>query len=188
MELSKPYNIDNQRLRIIYMVVVFLYWAALYFYVPTLSVYAESKANNLSLVGIMLSMYGLWQAVTRFPLGLLADWVGRRKPFILIGFFLAGLGAVMMGVSPVIGGLIAGRALTGFAASVWVLLVVSFSSLFPPEEAVRASAMLSAVSAISRMIVTSSTGALNDIAGYPLAFFMAGGMAFLAIFVMLFIK
>ena len=90
-----------------------------------------------------------------------------------------------MGVSPGIGGLIAGRALTGFAASVWVLLVVAFSSLFPPEEAVRAAAILPAVNAVSRMLVTASTGALNDIGGYPLAFFFAAGTACLAIMVML---
>jgi MFS family permease len=136
----------------------------------------------------MLAMYGLWQAVARFPLGLIADWIGRRKPFILVGFALAGFGAALMGVSPGIGGLIVGRALTGFAASVWVLLVVSFSSLFPPDEAVRASALLSGVNAIARMIVTSSTGALNDFGGYPLAFFMAAGTAFLAVLVMLLVR
>jgi MFS family permease len=179
---------QNRRLIPIYLIVVFLYWGALYFYVPTLSVYAESKVSDLSLVGVMLSMYGLWQALARFPLGLIADWKGRRKPFILAGFALAGLGAVLMGISPGIGGLIAGRALTGFAASVWVLLVVAFSGLFPPEEVVRASAILSVVSAISRMLVTASTGALNDLGGYPLSFFMAAGTAFLAIVVMLFIK
>jgi predicted MFS family arabinose efflux permease len=188
MEDSKQTQDSNRRLIIVYIIVVFLYWCALYFYVPTLSVYAETKVSDLSLVGVMLSMYGLWQAVTRFPLGLAADWVGRRKLFILVGFALAGLGAILMGVSPGIGGLIAGRALTGFAASVWVLLVVSFSSLYPPAEAVRASAMLSAVSAVARMIVTSSTGALNDLAGYSLAFFMAAGAAFLAIVVMLGIR
>ncbi|MDF1513778.1 MAG: MFS transporter, partial [Anaerolineae bacterium] len=103
-------------------------------------------------------------------------------------FALAGLGAVLMGVSSDIGGLILGRALTGFAASVWVLLVVAFSSLFPPEEAVRASAMLSAVNAIARMLVTASTGALNDWGGYPLSFFLAGGTACLATIVMIGVK
>lgn len=188
MESSDQTHAPNRRLVALYLVVVFLYWGVLYFYVPTLSVYAESKVSNLSMVGIMLSMYGLWQAVARFPLGLVADWVGRRKPFILAGFALAGLGAVLMGISPGIGGLIAGRALTGFAASVWVLLVVAFSSLFPPEDAVRASAMLSAVGAVARMLVTGSTGALNDIGGYPLAFYFAAGTACLAIVMMLFIK
>ncbi len=188
MDLSNQTHAPNRRLIALYIVVVFLYWGALYFYVPTLSVYAETKASDLAMVGVMLSMYGLWQAVARFPLGLAADWVGRRKPFILVGFLLTGLGAVLMGISPGIGGLIVGRALTGFAASVWVLLVVAFSSLFPPEEAVRAAAILSTVNAVSRMLVTGSTGALNEIGGYPLAFFFAAGTACLAIVVMLFIK
>jgi MFS family permease len=188
METSKPMQVPNRQLIILYIVVILLYWGALYFYVPTLSVYAESKVSDLSLVGVMLSMYGLWQAVTRFPLGLAADWMGRRKPFILAGFALAGLGAVLMGVSPGIGGLIVGRALTGFAASVWVLLVVAFSSLFPPEEAVRVAAILSTMNAISRMLVTASTGALNEVGGYPLAFFIAAGTAVLAMVMMLWIK
>lgn len=184
---NNPTN-PNRKLIILYIIVVSLYWGALYFYMPTLSVYAETKASNLSLVGVMLSMYGLWQAVARFPLGVIADWVGRRKPFILVGFVLAGFGAVLMGVSPGIGGLIVGRALTGFAASVWVLLVVAFSGLFPPDEAVKASGMLSAVNAIARMVVTASTGALNEWGGYSLSFFFAAGTALLAFVMMLTIR
>jgi MFS family permease len=178
----------NRRLRILYIAAVACYWSALYFYVPTLSVYVESKTTRLALVGVVLSMYGLWQAVVRLPLGIIADWVGRRKPFIIGGFVLAGLGALTMGLAGDVRGLILGRALTGFAAGAWVLLVVGFSALFPPEEAVRASAILSAVSGISRMVVTSLTGTLNAIGGTSLPFFVSVGAAGLAVLVMLLIK
>ena len=60
MAPTNPTLSHNRRLIPIYLIVVFLYWGALYFYVPTLSVYAESKVSDLSLVGVMLSMYGLW--------------------------------------------------------------------------------------------------------------------------------
>ncbi len=165
----------------LYTVAVFLYWMALYLYVPTLPVYAQSKADDLALVGVVLSMYGLWQAVIRLPLGIAADWLGWRKPFIIAGFALAGLGAWVMGAAADVQGLILGRAITGLAAGTWVPLVVVFSSLFPPEEAVRASALLTLVGSVGRMLATAATGSLNELGGYPLAFFLAAVAAALAI-------
>jgi len=180
-------SVGKRRLIGLYIAAVVFFWAALYIYVPTLSVYVESKTSTLASVGVVLSMYGLWQAIIRLPLGIAADWAGRRKPFIIGGFAFAGLGALMMGLSNGVGGLMIGRAFTGFAAGAWVLLVVAFSSLFAPEDAVRASAILSAINAVARVIVTSMTGSLNLMGGYPLSFFVAVAMAGLAILVMLFV-
>lgn len=179
---------SNRRLFVLYIATVCFYWAALYLYVPTLSVYVESKAETLASVGVVLSMYGLWQAVIRLPLGIAADWVGRRKPFMIVGFGLAGLGALTMGMANGIPGLTLGRALTGFAAGSWVLLVVAFSSLFPPEDAVRAAAILSAINSVARMAATGVTGTLNALGGYPLAFYVAAVMAALAMISMMLVR
>ncbi len=179
---------SNRRLFVLYIAAVCFYWAALYLYVPTLSVYVESKAPTLAAVGVVLSMYGLWQAIVRLPLGIAADWVGRRRPFMVAGFGLAGLGALTMGMAHGIPGLLIGRALTGFAAGSWVLLVVAFSALFPPEDAVRASAILSAINAVARIIATAVTGSLNDLGGYSLSFYVAAGMAVLAMLSMLLVR
>ncbi len=169
----------------LYAAAVFLYWMALYLYVPTLPVYAQSKTDDLALVGVVLSMYGLWQAIIRLPLGIAADWLGWRKPFIIVGFALAGLGAWVMGAASDVRGLILGRAITGLAAGTWVPLVVAFSGLFPPEEAVRASALLTMVGSVGRMLATAATGSLNELGGYPLAFFLAAIAAALAIVIVL---
>ncbi len=178
--------IGSRRLTIgLYVAAAFLYWVSLYLYVPTLPTYAQSKTESLALVGVILSMYGLWQAIIRLPLGIVADWLGRRKPFIIAGFVLAGLGAWAMGTAGDANGLVVGRAITGLAAGTWVPLVVVFSSLYPPEEAVRASAVLTLVSSVARMLATSVTGSLNEWGGYPLAFFLAVGAAGLAILVVL---
>ncbi len=175
---------SNRRLLVLYTIAVCLYWAAQYVFVPTLSVYVESKAANLASVGVVLSMYGLWQAIVRLPLGIAADWVGRRKPFIIAGFAFAGLGAVVMGMANGMPGLTLGRAFTGVAAGSWVLLVVAFSALFPPEDAVRASSILSAINALARMVATSVTGSLNALGGYTLSFYVAAVLAVLAIIAM----
>jgi MFS family permease len=168
-----------------YVVAVAMFWMALYLYVPTLPTYVERKGETLALVGVVLAQYGLWQTIARLPVGTAADWIGRRKPFIVAGFVLAGLGALVMGLSGTIEPLLVGRAITGLAAATWVPLVVAFSGLFPPHEAVRASALLTFVGSASRMVATGVTGWLNGLGGYPLAFFLATGVAGLAVLAVL---
>lgn len=176
----------HRRLTIaLYSSAVFLYWIGLYLYVPTLPVYVQSKSDNLALVGVVLSMYGLWQALIRLPLGIAADWLGRRKPFILFGFLLTALGAWLMGSSDQVTGVLVGRAVTGLAAGTWVPLVVAFSSLLPPEEAVRASALLTLIGSVGRMLATGVTGNLNAWGGYGLAFNLAAAAALLAVVILL---
>ena len=179
------HDASHRRLVVRYIAAAFLFLASLYVYVPTLSVYVATKTGNLAVVGIVLSMYGLWQAVVRLPVGIMADRAGRRKPFIIAGFLFSALGALTMGLAHNTAGLALGRAFTGFAAGAWVLLVVGFSSLFPPEEAVRASGIVSAVSAVARMLATSVTGTLNSLGGYTLSFMVAMGIALLGVVVML---
>jgi MFS family permease len=169
----------------LYAAAAFLYWAGLYLYVPTLPTYIQSKSHSLASVGIVLSMYGLWQAIIRLPLGIAADWRGRRKPFIIGGLVLVGLGAWVMGTTDGVRGLAVGRAITGLAAGTWVPLVVIFSTLFPPQEAVRASTILTLVGSVGRVLVTSVTGSLNELGGYSLAFYLAAVAAALAIFFVL---
>ena len=171
----------HRSLIILYSVVAFLYWAALYLYVPTLPTYVQSKSESLSMVGVVLAQYGIWQGLARFPLGIASDWVGRRKPFIIAGFVLAGAGALIMGRAAGVTSLLVGRAVTGLAASAWVPLVVIFSSLFPAEQSVRASSILMVAGSLGRALATAVNGSLNDIGGYSLAFSLAAGAAALAI-------
>jgi MFS family permease len=179
-------GISHRKLTItLFAAAAFLYWAGLYLYMPTLPSYVQSKADNLALVGIVLSMYGLWQAAIRLPLGIAADWLGQRKPFILVGLILVGLGAWMLGTAQSVTGLAIGRAVTGLAAGTWVPLIVVFSSLFPPQEAVRATAILSLIGSVGRILATAATGSLNQLGGYSLAFFLATGAAALAILFLL---
>ena len=169
----------------LYVLVTFLYWMSLYLYLPTLSTYAESKSQSLALVGTILAQYGLWQAIVRLPLGIAADWLGRRKPFIVAGLLLSGLGAYLMGTAGGAGGLLVGRAVTGLAAATWVPLTVIFSSFFPAGETVRATSILTVVGSLGRVLATGVTGSLNEWGGYPLAFYLAVGAAGLGLLLLL---
>lgn len=169
----------------LYIVVTFLYWMSLYLYLPTLSTYAQNKTGSLALVGTILAQYGLWQAIVRLPLGIAADWLGRRKPFIVAGLLLSGVGAYVMATAGGATGLLVGRAVTGLAAAAWVPLTVVFSSLFPADRTVRATSILNVVGSLGRVLATGATGALNEWGGYALAFFLAAGVAGLGIAVLL---
>jgi MFS family permease len=176
---------NRKVLMVLYSIAVALFWISLYLYVPTLSIYVKGKVNDLGVVGLILSMYGLWQAFIRFPLGIASDGIGWRKPFILIGFVFSALGAYVMAVATNGAGLTAGRAITGLAAGTWVPMVVVFSALFPPEEAVRSTAILTMVNSLSIMVATALTGWLNHLGGYSLAFFSSIGVAAAGILVIL---
>ncbi len=183
--MNSPLHSSSQnRLQyILFIVVVFLFWAGLYLYVPTLPVYVQTKTANLEMIGVVVSMYGLWQALLRLPLGIVSDWIGRRKPFILAGLALVGIGAWVMGNASSVTGMIVGRSITGLAAATWVLLVVVFSGLFPPKEAVRAAAILTLVGSLARFLATGLTGVLNDFGGYPLAYYLAAGLSVAAVLI-----
>lgn len=181
-----PVSVSRPRLAIgLYIVVAFLYWVSLYLYIPTLPTYIQSKVSNLATVGVILAMYGLWQALVRLPLGIAADWLGWRKPFIVICLIMSALGAWLLAGADSANGLLVGRAVTGLAAGSWVPLVAVFSSQFPAAEAVRATAILMFVSSLARMTGTGLTGSLNEWGGYSLAFFLAAGVAVLAILLVL---
>lgn len=68
------------------------------------------------MVGVVLAMYGLWQAIIRLPLGIAADWIGWRKPFIIACIGLLGAGAWLMGSASDIWQLLIGMGLFGIMA------------------------------------------------------------------------
>jgi len=166
----------------------FLYWVSLYIYVPTLPAYVQTKTENLALVGSVLSMYGLWQAITRLPLGITADWVGHRKPFIVGGLLLAGFGALVMATANNPTGLLIGRSMTGLAAAAWATFVVAFSGFFPVHETIQSTIILTFVNSSGRILATSSTGVLNNWGGWALPFILAAVAAGLGVLLILPIK
>ncbi|HUJ75846.1 MAG TPA: MFS transporter, partial [bacterium] len=113
-----------------------LFFAALYTYVPALPAYVAGRTVSLTAVGVVLSMYGLWMAVFRIPLGVITDATGRTKPYLAGGVLVAGVGAVVMMLGHSAVPLALGRALTGLSAAAWVPLMVVFAGYFPPEQAV----------------------------------------------------
>lgn len=178
----------NKLLIGLFLTANFLYWVNLYLYMPTLPSYLETMTGNLAMVGVVLSMYGLWQALLRIPVGIMVDASGWAKPFIICGFAFGAAGALLMGLGQSVGVMALGRTFTGIAAATWVPLTAVFSSLFPPGQVVVAVSLLMFTSSIGRLLATSVTGVLNDWAGHSLAFYLAAVSGLLAIIFILFTK
>ncbi len=186
---DNPTNTDTKLINgrvILALVIVFLYWLALYLYVPTLPVYVQSKTSDLALVGTVLSMYGLFQLLARLPIGISSDGVGLRKPFLVGCLLLVGLGAWLMSSAESAYGVLVGRAITGVGAGAWVVLVVLFTSLFTPQEVIRATALLTVINSLGRMSGTGLNGVLTNLGGYSLAFYAAVAAALAAVLFALF--
>lgn len=169
----------------LYIVITFMYWVSMYLYLPTLPTYINGKVHDLAIVGTVLSMFGLWQALGRLPVGIGADWLNWHKPFIIGGLIMSGAGAWILGHASGTEALIVGRTLTGLGASSWPVLVAGFSNLFPTDKVVRASAALTMIATIARMSSTTVTGTLNQFGGFGLAFMLATAISAFGILLML---
>lgn len=168
---------ENRKRIISYFLASLLYWAGQYIFVPTLPAFVLAKVASLTAVGVILSMYGLWSAVLRVPTGILHDTTRRSKALLVAGFLLAVAGALVMGRGQTVGELIFGRALTGASTATWVPVMVVAAGFFPPERTVFATSLLATATTVGQVVATASTGFLNKVGGYPLAFFVGAGLA-----------
>ncbi|HEU5319066.1 MAG TPA: MFS transporter [Chloroflexota bacterium] len=151
----------------------FLYWLSLYFYVPILPVYAQGMGAPLSLVGVMLSAYGVMQLSLRIPTGIASDALGARKPFVVAGVALTALGALAFIWAPSPWFLVLARAITGLAACGWVAITVMYAAYYAPEHAARAIAGMGLTNGLGQVIATYTGGVAADAWGWHAPFVLS---------------
>lgn len=83
---------------------------------PVLVLYANAYPDaSLTLVGLALGGYGLFQALLQLPMAALSDRFGR-KPLIIVGLAVFALGALVSAFSTTLMGVAIGRAIQGSGA------------------------------------------------------------------------
>ncbi len=162
-----------------------LFWAALYFYVPTLAVHARSLGASDTMVGMVVGSYGLTQLILRIPLGIASDRLGRRKVFVLLGFLTITVSAVGLALARTPTQMLVARGLAGVAASTWVASTVLFSGFFPASEAVRSTSIMSLSSSVGQMIATLAGGYIAAAYGTGSPFLVSAGVALVGLMVLL---
>ncbi len=155
----------------------FFFWAALYIYMPILSIYSRHLGASMTLAGLVVGAYGFTQLLLRIPLGILSDRWGRRKPFIIGGFIAGIIGCLGLALSPNPWGLMLSRAMLGVSATTWVTSTVLFASYFPSGRVTQAMSLLTFFSSSSQLVTSLVGGKIAEDYGYKTPFYLGAILA-----------
>lgn len=154
----------------------------LFLLIPVFTLFAHQLTQATpTLIGIALGAYGLSQALTQIPFGVLSDYIGR-KPVIQIGLVLLLLGSLFGAYTTHIYGMIFARAIQGVGAIGSVLLAL-LSDLTPVEHRAKSMAVIGVTIGLSFSIAMILGPLLANHSGLDLIFYFTAFLAFLGIFI-----
>jgi len=149
----------------LFIVVTIMYWISMYIYVPILSPYLSNSNYSLKFIGIVLASYGFIQLLIRFPIGILSDTIGKRKPFIIVGMLSTTLSCLLFLIPDLWIWPLLARAVAGICASTWVAFTVMYANQFPKEEIPKAMGQISLLTVVGQMIGMLLSGWITDMQG-----------------------
>lgn len=174
--------------RLLFTSVTILYWTSMYTYVPTLTPYLSGRGLSLQLIGIVLGSYGFVQMLGRFPLGILSDKWGKRKPFVLLGMMTACISCLLFMVPGVWLWPLAGRMMAGICASTWVAFTVLYAGYFSKGQTGRAMGNISVMIVSGQMLGMLLSGWLNDGFGQNAPFVSGAALAVIGLLLALLLR
>jgi MFS family permease len=147
---------------------------------PVFAAYAEHlKGATPYLIGEALGIYGLSQGLLQIPFGLLSDRFGR-KPMIVFGLVLFGIGSAVAAMSTSIGGVIFGRVLQG-AGAVGSVILALVADLTSEENRTKAMAMVGITIGASFMVALVVGPILANFIGVSGIFWLMVGLALVGV-------
>ncbi len=147
---------------------------------PVFAAYAEHLSGATPyLIGEALGIYGLSQGLLQIPFGLLSDRFGR-KPMIVVGLILFGIGSAVAATSTSIGGVIFGRVLQG-AGAVGSVILALVADLTSEENRTKAMAMVGITIGVSFMVALVVGPILATFIGVSGIFWLMVGLALVGI-------
>lgn len=114
--------------------IVAFFWYAQYVYMPFQTPYLTAQGVSASFVGVIVGAYGVSQMILRFPIGMLADTVNQHKLFIFLGCFASGAASLLRIIFDNGAGFLAANIFSGFAASVWISMMVLYLSFYDEKD------------------------------------------------------
>jgi len=147
-----------------------------YLIVPLLPHYAKTLGLSQMEVGVLFGVYAGALLAGTYPLGRLADRIGRRKPFL---WGLVGLGATtfLFAFSASYPLLLVARALQGLAAAAtWTTGLALLAEGFPSEKRGQAMATVFAAANVGVLLGPPVSGFLTESLGPRSPFLLAGAI------------
>ncbi len=147
-----------------------------YLLVPLLPRYARDLHLNPMQVGVLFGSYAVALLAATFPVAMLTDRLGRRKPML---WGLAGLGAttLVFAVSKQYWLLVVARALQGVSgAATWLPGMALLADHYPTEERGRAMGTAFAAANLGVLLGPPLSGFLDQHAGPTAPFLLGAGL------------
>jgi MFS family permease len=171
----------------VFVAVTFLFWSAMYTYVPTMTPYLNNIGISFSMIGLIGGSYGFSQMLLRVPLGLISDRIGRRKIFIVIGLMIGAASSLGMYLTHNAFLILLFRFMAGVSASVWVIFTVLYSSYFDKDKLASRISYLSMANNFGVMTAKLIGSALAERYGHEISFLLGAAMGLLGLVLSLFI-
>lgn len=150
-----------------------------FFMLPIFSVYAiRYPGSSIGLTGIAFGIYALTQCIFQIPLGWASDRWGR-KPVLVIGLALFGLGSIGCGLAQTISQLIIARVIQGTGA-VGSVALATLADLTRPTVRTQAFTVIGIAVGSSFMIGTLGGPLLAASIGLSGLFYVLAALGFLA--------
>lgn len=115
------------------LVIIALFWFAQYIYVPNTAPYLLAQKVTADFVGIIVGVYGGVQMSLRFPMGILADWLGKHKLIIIVGCAFSGGASVVRLLESTGNGFLIANIMSGVASSLWVSFMLLSTKYITPD-------------------------------------------------------
>lgn len=115
------------------LIIIALFWFAQYIYVPNTAPYLLAQKVTADFVGIIVGVYGGVQMSLRFPMGILADWLGKHKLIIIVGCAFSGGASVVRILESTGNGFLIANIMSGVASSLWVSFMLLSTKYITPD-------------------------------------------------------
>ena len=154
----------------------------LFMVLPLLALYATDLVGATPLlVGLALGAYGLSQAVLQIPLGWLSDRVGR-KPVIIGGLLVFGLGSLVAAAADSASGVVLGRFLQG-AGAIASTIMALVADVTTEEQRTKAMAIIGASIGASFALALVLGPVVAGLAGLSGVFYLTALLAVVGILI-----
>ncbi|MBY6275694.1 MFS transporter, partial [Symbiobacterium thermophilum] len=167
-------SFSSDKDRCLFLIASFIFWFSNFIYMPILSPYIELLGGTYTFIGIVLSSYGFMQFLFRLPIGMISDFMKRRKPFIILGMLMTMSSGLMFALTNSLGWALVSRSLAGVAAATWVAFTVLYCSYFSDEKIYKAMSNISFAVVLAQLMGMSISGYIVDKWGWHAPFWIGG--------------